>query len=113
MFACVSVEQQDAMNHSSFEDEEAQIQAVFKEAIRLKRRNKDLVEVNRNNESYLTHKLKELEDIVTRVLSNQDEVKRISEQLTSQKILSFFKENVNLKAKKLSYEKFVKEVYGA
>jgi trigger factor len=56
---------------------------------------------------------KELEDIVTRVLSNQDEVKRISEQLTSQKILSFFKENVNLKAKKLSYEKFVKEVYGA
>ena len=60
----MSVEQQDAMNHSSFEDEEAQIQAVFKEAIRLKRRNKDLVEVNRNNESYLTHKLKELEDIV-------------------------------------------------
>jgi trigger factor len=56
---------------------------------------------------------KELEDIVTRVLSNQDEVKRISEQLTSQKILSFFKENVNLKAKKLSYDKFVKEVYGA
>ena len=56
---------------------------------------------------------KELQDIVTRVLSNQDEVKRISEQLTSQKILSFFKENVNLKAKKLSYEKFVKEVYGA
>ena len=56
---------------------------------------------------------KELDEIINRVLTNQDEVKRISEQLTSQKILSFYKENVNLKAKKLPYDKFVKEVYGA
>jgi len=56
---------------------------------------------------------KELDEIINRVLTNQDEVKRISEQLTSQKILSFYKENVNLKAKKLPYNKFVKEVYGA
>ena len=56
---------------------------------------------------------KELDEIINRVLTNQEEVKRISEQLTSQKILSFYKENVNLKANKLSYEKFIKEVYGA
>ena len=55
---------------------------------------------------------KEVEDIVTRVLSNQDEVKRMSEQLTSQKLLNFYKENANLKVKKLTYDAFVKEVYG-
>ena len=55
---------------------------------------------------------KEIEDIVARVLSNQEEVKRISEQLTSQKLLDFYKENANFKDKKLAYEAFVKEVYG-
>ena len=55
---------------------------------------------------------KEIEDIVARVLSNQDEVKRISEQLTSQKLLDFYKEGVSYKDKKLAYEAFVKEVYG-
>lgn len=56
---------------------------------------------------------KELDDISARVLSNQDEVKRLSEQLTSQKLLAFYKENANLKVKELSYDKFVKEVYGS
>ena len=55
---------------------------------------------------------KEVEDIVARVLSNQDEVKRMSEQLTSQKLLSFYKGNAKLKAKELNYDAFVKEVYG-
>ena len=55
---------------------------------------------------------KEIEDIVARVLSNQDEVKRISEQLTSQKLLDFYKESIGYKDKKLAYEAFVKEVYG-
>lgn len=55
---------------------------------------------------------KEVEDIVARVLSNQDEVKRMSEQLTSQKLLSFYKENVKLKSKQLNYDAFAKEVYG-
>ncbi|TJY32498.1 trigger factor [Pontimicrobium aquaticum] len=56
---------------------------------------------------------KELDDISARILSNQDEVKRLSEQLTSQKLLAFYKENVNLKTKEMSYDKFVKEVYGS
>ena len=53
----------------------------------------------------------ELDGIVARVLSNQDEARKLSEQLVSQKLLAFYKENVNLKVKELNYEEFIKEVY--
>ena len=56
---------------------------------------------------------KELEDIAARVLSNQDEVRKISEQVVSQKLLALYKEKANVKTKELSYEAFVTEVYGA
>ena len=55
---------------------------------------------------------KELDDIAARVLSNQEEVKRLSEQLVSQKSLELYKEKANLKIKAITYENFVKEVYG-
>ncbi|WP_242130716.1 trigger factor [Aestuariivivens marinum] len=55
---------------------------------------------------------KELDDIAARVLSNQEEARRISEQLISQKLLEVYKEKANIKVKELSYEDFVKEVYG-
>ena len=55
---------------------------------------------------------KELDDIAARVLGNQEEARRISEQLVSQKLLKVYKEKANLKIKELSYENFVKEVYG-
>ncbi len=54
----------------------------------------------------------ELENIAMRVMSNQDEVKRLSEQLMSQKLLDLYKEKANLKTKEVTYENFVKEVYG-
>ncbi|MCF6348836.1 MAG: trigger factor [Flavobacteriaceae bacterium] len=54
---------------------------------------------------------KELDEIATRILSNQEEAKRLSEQLMSQKLLTFFKENVKLKTKEVSFDDFVKEVY--
>ncbi|NER12586.1 trigger factor [Leptobacterium flavescens] len=54
----------------------------------------------------------DVENIVGRVLSNQEEVKRLSEQLMSQKLVSLYKEEANLKTKEVSYEDFVKEVYG-
>ncbi len=54
---------------------------------------------------------KELDEIADRVLSNQDEVKRLSEQLMSQKLLNFFKGNMKLKVKEVSFDDFVKEVY--
>lgn len=54
---------------------------------------------------------KELEDIAARVLSNQEEARRISEQLISQKLLNLYKEKANLKVKEVTYENFVKEAY--
>ena len=60
----------------------------------------------------LNPKEEDLENIAGRVLSNQEEVKRLSEQLMNQKLLNLFKEKVNLKEKEVSYENFVKEVYG-
>ena len=54
---------------------------------------------------------KELDEIADRVLGNQEEAKRLSEQLMSQKLLNFFKENMKLKTKKVSFDDFVKEVY--
>ncbi|WP_034888592.1 trigger factor [Gillisia sp. Hel_I_29] len=54
---------------------------------------------------------KELDDIAARVLSNQDEVKRLSEQIMNEKLLGFYKENIKLKEKEVTYEDFVKEIY--
>ena len=56
---------------------------------------------------------KELDDIAARIFSNQDETKRLSDQLLSTKMLDFYKENANLKVKKVNYEAFVKEAYGS
>jgi trigger factor len=53
----------------------------------------------------------ELNGIVARVLSNQDEARKLGEQLVSQKLLAFYKENINFKVKELNYEEFIKEVY--
>lgn len=54
---------------------------------------------------------KELEDIAARILGNQDEVKRISEQLMSQKLLKLYKTEANIKTKDITYDDFVKEFY--
>ncbi|MGB5318844.1 trigger factor [Eudoraea sp.] len=54
----------------------------------------------------------ELDGIAARVLGNQDEARRLSEQLMSQKLLSLYKEKANLKKKEVTYDNFVKEVYG-
>lgn len=53
----------------------------------------------------------ELDNIAGRVLSNQDEVKRLSEQLMSQKLMNLYKEKGNLKTKEVTYENFVAEAY--
>ena len=53
----------------------------------------------------------ELDGIVQRVLGNQDEVKRINEQLLSQKLLTYYKENAKLKEKEVTFDDFIKEAY--
>lgn len=54
---------------------------------------------------------KEIDDITARILSNQEEVKKLSEQMMNQKLLEFYKENANLETKEITYDDFVKEVY--
>ena len=54
----------------------------------------------------------DVDGIVARVLSNKDEVKRLSEQVMSEKMLNLFKENVKYKAKEVTYQDFIKEMYG-
>ena len=56
---------------------------------------------------------KELDDIIARVMSNKDEIKRLTEQLTSKRMLDFFKENFNYKIKKVTYDEYIKEVYSS
>lgn len=55
---------------------------------------------------------KTVEDIVARVMSNQDEVRRISEQAMNEKMLALFVDKVNANVKEVSYKDFVKEMYG-
>jgi len=54
---------------------------------------------------------KELDDIAGRILGNPEEAKRLQEQLVSHKLITFYKENITFKTKKVSYEDFIKEVY--
>lgn len=54
----------------------------------------------------------DVEGIVARVLSNQEEVKRLSEQVMSEKMLNLFKEKVKHTTKDVTYQEFMKEMYG-
>lgn len=54
----------------------------------------------------------DVQGIVARVMSNQDEVKRLSEQVISEKMLNLFKEKVKAKTKEVNYEDFIKAMYG-
>jgi trigger factor len=54
---------------------------------------------------------KQLDEIVARVMTNQEETRRLSEQLISSKLLEFYKENAPLKPKKVTFGDFVKEAY--
>ncbi|WOI22160.1 trigger factor [Nonlabens ulvanivorans] len=53
----------------------------------------------------------EIDGVVARIMQNQEEVKRMSEQLQNEKMLQFFKDNAKLKKKELTYEEFIKEAY--
>jgi trigger factor len=54
---------------------------------------------------------KELNDVAGRILQNKEETQKLQAQLMSQKLLTFYKENMNFKTKELSYLEFTKEVY--
>ncbi len=54
----------------------------------------------------------DVDGIVARVLQNQDEIKRLSEQVMSEKMLNLFKEKVKAATKEVSYEDFIAVSYG-
>ena len=73
---------------------------------------KDLIKTQMMQYGQMNPEEKELESISQRILSNKDEVKRISDQLLSQKLITLFKSELKFKTKKVSYEKFVEMTYG-
>lgn len=78
----------------------------------LKQHTKEMIKMQMAQFGQMDPSDKELEDIAARILSNRDEVKRLSEQLVSQKLLNLYKEEANLKVKEITYDDFVKEFYG-
>ncbi len=54
----------------------------------------------------------EVQGIVARVLSNQDEVKRLSDQVVADKMLNLFKEKANATVKEVTYQDFIAASYG-
>jgi len=53
----------------------------------------------------------QLSPIVDNILANQEETKRMSEQLMSQKLLDFYKDKLSYKEKEVTYKEFVEETY--
>jgi trigger factor len=77
----------------------------------LKEFSKQMIKVQMAQFGQMDPSEKELEDIAARILSNKEEVKRLSEQLMSQKLLELYKKEVNVKVKEMTYDDFVKEFY--
>ena len=72
---------------------------------------KDLIKTQMKQYGQNSPEEKELESISQRILSNKDEVKRISDQLLSKKLIDLFKSNLKFKNNKVSYEKFIQMAY--
>jgi trigger factor len=77
----------------------------------LKAHAKEMIKVQMAQFGQMDPSDKELEDIAARILSNKEEIKRLSEQLMSQKLLTLYKSEANLKVKEITYDDFVKEFY--
>ena len=77
----------------------------------LKTHAKEMIKVQMAQFGQMDPSDKELDDIAARILSNKEEIKRLSEQLMSQKLLTLYKSDANLKVKEITYDDFVKEFY--
>jgi len=51
----------------------------------------------------------QMSSIVDNLLQNEEETKKLQDQLISKKLLAFYKENVKLKVKEVTFEDFIKE----
>lgn len=88
---------------------ENNLQITFED---LKAHTADLIKKQMAQFGQLNPSEDEINGIVARVMSNQDEVKRLSEQVMSEKMLGLYKEKVKAKTKEVNYEQFIKEMYG-
>ncbi|MEZ4858839.1 MAG: trigger factor [Flavobacteriaceae bacterium] len=89
-------------------EENTALQITFEE---LKKYANDMIKMQMMQFGQMNPTLEEVEGITARIMSNEDEVKRLTEQLNTNKLLQFFKENAKLKTKEVSYEDFIKEAY--
>ena len=87
---------------------ENKLQVTFEE---LKEYSKNMVKMQMAQFGQTNPSDEELESIAARILSNKEEVERLSEQLGTNKLLNFFKENAKLKTKEITYDKFIEEAY--
>lgn len=88
--------------------EENKLQVTFDE---LKEYSKNMIKGQMAQFGQMDPSDEELESIAARILSNKEEVRRLSEQLVSQKLLNLYKTEVNVKTKNITYDDFVKEFY--
>lgn len=84
------------------------LNATFEE---LKQYAKDLIRMQMAQFGQLNPAEEELESITARILSNREEVERMTEQLHTNKMLQFFKENAKLKTKEVTFDEFAKQAY--
>ncbi|SRX53755.1 Trigger factor [Aequorivita sp. CIP111184] len=87
---------------------ENKLQVTFDE---LKDYSKNMIKAQMAQFGQMDPSEEEMESIAARILSNKEEVQRLTEQMNSAKLLNFFKENAKLKTKEVSYDKFIKEAY--
>lgn len=86
-----------------------EIKVEFEE---IKEHSKNMIKAQMAQFGQMNPSDEELEGIAARVLGNQDEVRRMTSQMISEKLLNLYKETLNLKTKEVTYDEFVKEVYG-
>lgn len=89
------------------EDNELQVQ--FDE---LKDFAREMIGLQMAQYGQMTPDEKEMEGIILRILSNQEESRRLQDQLMSQKMLAFYKNNGPIKEKAITFDAFIKEAYG-
>jgi trigger factor len=71
----------------------------------------DMIKAQMMQYGHMNPTEEEVQGIVARIMSNEEEVRRLSEQLNTQKLMQFFKENAKLKTKEVNYDQFIKEAY--
>ena len=78
----------------------------------LKAHTADLIKKQMAQFGQLNPSDEEVAGIVARVMGNQDEVKRLSEQVMGEKMIGLYNDKVKAKSKEVNYDQFIKEMYG-